>query len=184
MQPDAKTARKARAMAEFKLYWTIALYLWLCLGSFTMYRRLVIDETGGAYLHYGIALVEALIIAKVVLIGSMFDFSKRFDHKPLIVPVAYKSLLFALLVLLFSVLEHIVKGWFHKQGLLGGLREIAGLGAYELGARVLVLVVALVPFFAFTEIARALGERKLAELFFSRREVLGEGQDPTPPAPH
>ena len=172
VERDTKAAGlKARAIEEFKLFWIIALYLWVFLGSFTVYRRLIIAETGAVYLHYGIALIEALIIAKVILIGKMFHFSRRFENKPLIVPVLYKSILFGVFVLLFGIVERLVEGWFHGEGLLGGLRGISDLGAYELGARVLMLVVAFVPFFAFWEIGRVLGAHKLAAMFFSRRET-------------
>ena len=63
---------KERAGEEFKAYWLITVYLWVFLGSFTIYRRLILAETGVPYLHYGIALVEAMVIAKVVLIGRIF----------------------------------------------------------------------------------------------------------------
>ena len=159
---------KERVLEELKTYWIITLYLWLFLGLFTVYRRLILAETGTAYLHYGLALVEAMIIAKVVLLGRMFGFSRRFEDRALIVPVAYKSLLFGLLVLLFGVLEHLVGGWLHHQGLLGGLREIAELGAYELAARTLMMMIAFVPFFAFAELGRVLGMPKLAALFFAK----------------
>ena len=175
----AKAANlKERAIEEFKLFWIIAFYLWFFLGSFVLYRRLIVAETGVAYLHYGIALIEALVIAKVILIGKLFRFSRRFEDKPLIVPVVYKSFLFGILVLIFGVIEHLVEGWVHEQGLVGGLRAIEELGSYELGARVLVLIVAFVPFFAFTEIGRVLGPHKLAALFFSKREAFGEVQRP------
>jgi len=179
MQSSAKSAQlKERALEELKLFAVITLYLWLFLGSFTLYRRLILAESGTAYLHYGIALIEALIIAKVILIGKMFGFSRRFEDRALIVPVIYKSLLFGLLVLLFGILEHIVEGWFHKQGLLGGLREFGEVGAYELGARVVMLMVAFVPFFAFVEIGRTLGGRKLAAMFFSKPHVPGAAGRP------
>jgi hypothetical protein len=173
MDANVKAGLKERAIEEFRLFWIIALYLWVFLGSFTIYRRLIVAETGAAYLHYGIALVEALIIAKVILIGKMFGFSRRYEDKPLIVPVLYKSILFGVLVLLFGIVEHLVEGWFHKQGLAGGLREIGDLGAYELGARVLMLVLAFVPFFAFAEISRVLGAQKLAAMFFSKSRAHG-----------
>ncbi len=162
--------RRSQVIEEFKLYLLIVLYLWIFLGSFTIYRRLVVAETGAAYLNYGIALIEALVIGKVILIGKMFSVSRRFEDKPLIVPVIYKSALFGVLVLLFGVMEHIVKGWFHSEGLLGGLRAIGELGAYELGARVLMLIVAFVPFFAFWELGRILGKQRLYALFFSKPE--------------
>jgi hypothetical protein len=172
MDHEARASLKERAIEEFKLFWIIALYLWVFLGSFTVYRRLVVAETGTAYLHYGIALIEALVIAKVILIGGMFGFTRRFDNKPLIVPVLYKSILAAILVLLFGVVEHLVEGWFHRQGMVGGLREIASVGDYELCARVLMLLVAFVPFFAFGEIGRVLGPQKLATMFFGKGEAV------------
>src|SRR5215471_10701585 len=112
MEQEAKASLKERAIEEFRLFWIVALYLWVFLGSFTIYRRLIVAETGVVYLHYGIALIEALIIAKVILIGKMFGFSRRFEDQPLIVPVLYKSILFGMLVLLFGIVEHLVEGWF------------------------------------------------------------------------
>ena len=159
---------KERALAELKVYWIITLYLWLFLGLFTVYRRLVLAETGSIYLHYGIALIEAMVIAKVVLIGRLFGFSRRFEERALIVPVIYKSVVFGLLVMLFGVIEHLVGGWIRKQGLWGGLHELASIGADELAARALMLIVAFVPFFAFAELGRVLGMNKLAAMFFAK----------------
>lgn len=168
--PHAAT-RRERAIEEFKLYWLIVLYLWIFLGSFTMYRRLVVAETGTIYLNYGTALIEAMVIGKVILIGKMLSVSRHFEDRPLIVPMLYKSLLFGVLVLVFGLVEHIVKGWFHSEGLLGGLRAIDALGAYELGARVLMLTVAFLPFFAFWELGRTLGKERLYAMFFSQRDI-------------
>jgi hypothetical protein len=160
---------KERAIEEFKIYWVIVLYLWIFLGSFTVYRRLVIAEAGGAYLNYGFALIEAMIIAKVILIGKIFAFTRRFDDRPLIVPILFKAVLFGLFVLLFGLIEHLVGGWIHHKGLLGGLAAISEIGAYELAARVLMMIVAFIPFFAFSEIGRVLGPGRLVALIFSQR---------------
>lgn len=161
---------KERVIEEVKAFWLIALYLWVFLGSFVLYRRLIAAETGTEYLHYGFALVQAMIIAKVVLVGRMFAFTRRYDDRPLIVPVLYKSFLFGIFVVVFAVIEHAVEGWFHGEGLLGGLRVFRETGSYEVAARVVMLIVAFVPFFAFGELGRVLGARKLAAMFFSARE--------------
>jgi hypothetical protein len=171
-----KVELKEKAKEEFRAFLVVALYLWAFFGSFTVYRRLVMAETGIPYLHYGIALIEALIVAKIILIGNLFGFSRRFQDRPLIVPVIYKALLFGGLVLLFGVAEHLVKGWIHGEGLLGGLRELYLVGIYELAARVMVLLVALVPLFAFTEIARILGPGKLPAMFLAKGESNPDGQ--------
>lgn len=176
------TARrlKERAVEELKVFWIITLYLWLFLGFFTVYRRLVLAETGVAYLHYGVALIEALVIAKVVLIGRVFGFTRRFDDAPLIVPVLYKSIVFALLVMLFGIVEKLLVGWFHGHGLSGGLRDAAAAGADELGARALMLTMAFVPFFAFAEIGRTLGMQRLQAMFLRRPAAASarDGQGP------
>jgi len=164
---------KQRALAELKVYWIITLYLWLFFGCFTVYRRLILAETGVSYVHYGIALVEAMVIAKVVLIGRIFGFSRRFEDRPLIVPVIYKSIVFALLVMGFGIVEHLADGWIHHRGLLEGLHEIAAAGGYEIGARMLTLTVAFVPFFAFYELGRVLGTNRLAGMFFAGTNAAG-----------
>ncbi len=165
---DGKAAPglKERVVEELKAYWAITLYLWLFLGCFMVYRWLVMAESGVTYLHFGFALIEAMVIAKVILIGRMFAFTRRLDDGPLALAVAYKCALFALLVALFTVVEHLVTGWIHDRGLFGGLREFAQVGAYEVGARVLMLTVAFVPFFTIWELGRVLGMRRLAAMFF------------------
>jgi hypothetical protein len=170
---------KERLISEFKLFWLIALYLSIFFSAFTVYRRLIVAEVGSAYLHYGIALVQALVIAKVVLIGKALGFTKRFDHLPLIVPVLYKSALFGLFVLLFGVLERVVEALFHGEGIGGAVVAIRALGVDEIGARILMLVVAFVPFFAFSELGRAIGTEKLAAMFFSKRDSEHQVHPPT-----
>jgi hypothetical protein len=170
MESARQVSRKEKLIDELKAFWLIVLYLWIFLGSFTIYRRLILAETGTTYLHYGISLIEALVIAKVIFFGRMLGFSRRYEDRPLIFPVIYKSILFGVFVLLFGVVEHIVEGWIHGQGLVGGLRGIAAIGTYELGARVLMLVAAFVPFFAFGEVGRVLGRGRLAEMFFAQRK--------------
>jgi hypothetical protein len=178
-----KAGVKERVVEELKAFWVIAIYLWVFLGSFAIYRRLISAEIGVPYLNVGFAFVEALIIAKVVLIGRMFAFTRRYEDRPLIVPTLYKSLLFGSLVVVFTIVERLVEGWFHREGLLGGLRTFADLGLDEICARVLMLIVAFVPFFAFGEIARIFGEKRLAALFISSRALADETAAARAPQP-
>src|SRR5262249_4046255 len=97
--------------------------------------------------------------------------------KPLSVSVIYKSVLFGLFVALFGVLEHVVEGLIHKEDWASILRHLGDLGLYEILARVVMLIVAFVPFFAFWEIGRVIGPLEVAALFLSRRE------EASPPRP-
>ena len=163
---------KERVLEEVRIFWIITLYLALLFGSFMVYRRLILAEFGVTYLHYGFALIEALIIAKVILIGDAFRLGRRFENRPLVVSVIYKSALFGVFVMLFGVLEHVIEGLFHKKNASDILRGMMDIGMDELLARVVILIIAFVPFFAFWELRRVLGPRRLSALFFSKRETL------------
>jgi hypothetical protein len=167
---------KARTIEETKALVFISIYLALLFGSFTVYRRLVSSEYDVSYLHYGYPIIEALVLAKVILIGRMLHLGERyaalgraFGDLPLIIPALWKTFWFSLFVLAFSILEHVVDGWFHHHGLGASFHEILGQGKAEILARLLVLYTALVPLFILIELAEVLGEGKLFALFFRRR---------------
>jgi hypothetical protein len=161
---------KERAIEELKEFWIISLYLFIFLGAFTLYRRMVLAEFGVTYLHYGAALIEALVIAKVVLIGRAVGLDKLGERRgPLIVPVVLKSGVFALLAILFAVLEYIVEGLIHKKDWASIASNLFGIGSLELFARMIMLFVSFIPFFAIWEIGQVLGRAELIELFFSRK---------------
>src|SRR5262249_12120962 len=120
------------------------------------------------YLHYGFAVVEALIVAKVILIGHAIGLGRRFERGLLIVSVLYKAALFGAFVGLFGILERVVEGLFHGKDCAAIMLGISEVGFDELLARMIVLIVCFVPFFAFLEVGRVLGPGKLSALFFSR----------------
>ena len=177
-QSPQRESLKQRALQEFKIYWIITLYLAVFLGSFTIYRRLILNEFGLVYLNYGFALIEALIIAKVILIGKAVGLGRRFERGPLFLSVLYKSIVFGIVVFLFGILERVVEGLIHKKDWAAILQGMTELGVYELLARIIMLTLAFVPFFAFWEIGRVLGPGKLTTMFFSKREANGETQRP------
>lgn len=173
-----QTNLKAKAIEEFKAYWIIVLYLAIFLGALTSYRRLILAEFGIDYLHYGVAVVEALIIAKVILIGRAFGFSRWLEDRALIFPVLFKSVLFGALVFLFGFVERLVEGWFHKDSLAVIFEKITALSAYELAARVLILIIAFIPFFAFWELGRVIGFQRLSAMYLSKGAAPGEAPNP------
>jgi hypothetical protein len=165
---DAKRAfsLKEKAAEELKRYWAIFIYLAVVFGSFTIYRRLIMSESGVDYLHYGFAVVKALILAKIILIGEALRLGRRFEHPPLIIAALYKSLVFGLFFALFAVLEHTIEGLVHHEGWTQIAQSFFAAGWNEILARTIMVIVAFVPFFAFLETDRVLGEGKLFGLFF------------------
>ena len=166
---EKKAGLKERFVHEMKEMLAIFLYFALFFCTFTTYRRLVMHELGVSYFHYGFALLKALVLAKVVLLGKYARLVKVFDHRPLIVPTLYKVMMFGLFYLAFDVLEHVIGGVLHKKDVMDIFQEIIGAGRDELLARTLVVLFAFLPFFAFDETGRVLGEGKLRDLFLRKR---------------
>ena len=168
--PDnKKRTLTKRIFQEMVEYWINVCYLTLVFAAFTQYRRFLLAAHDITYTNYGVAVVEALILGKVIMIGDMFRLGRGLDHKPLIYPTLYKTVVFCIYVGIFTVVEQMVRGLWHGKGFLGGIGEFFGKGPYELLASSLVVFVALVPFFGVRELGRVLGEDRIRTLFFRTR---------------
>jgi hypothetical protein len=166
---DETPGWKQRASREMLKYWIYFVYLAVFFGAFTWYRRLILAEYHITYLHYGVAVIEAMVMAKVILVGDALRLGNRFEGKPLIVSALYKTLLFSLFVGAFAIVEHMIAGWLDGRGLIAGFRNVINEGKDELLARCLLTFCSFIPFFAFKELAHVLGNGKLSALFFARR---------------
>lgn len=177
MSDTKRSQRRQKLISEAKRMLAIFLYLALFFCSFTTYRRLVMQEVGLSYFHYGAALVKAIVLAKVILLGDLTRISKRLDDRPLIVPTLYKVVVFGLFTLAFEILEHAIGSLIHGKPISDALQEILSVGRDELLARTLMVLIAFIPMFAFMEIDRILGEGRLQALFFKKRPSTGPGKE-------
>jgi hypothetical protein len=173
---EKRSGLKGKVAHEVKELLVIFLYLALFFCAFTTYRALVMKEMGISYFHYGFALIKALVLAKVILLGRCVRFANVFDDRPLIIPALYKVILFSLFVLAFEVLEHVIGGLLHGKDMMGAFQEMMSAGWDELLARTLVMLVAFVPLFASSETARVMGEGRMTELFLHKRPVKESGK--------
>ena len=162
-------AKFGRELGEYA--WNV-FYLTIFFGLFAWYRRLILAEYQITYWHYGTAFIEALILAKIVTVGSVLRFGRKLEHLSLVYPTLYKSFVFSLLVAVFGIVEHGVRGWLNGEGWSGGMTELVNQGRYELLAKCLVTFFAFIPFFAFKELGRALGRGKIQQLFLRRNRAI------------
>jgi len=167
---------KDKARHELIEYGINVVYLTLVFAAFTVYRRLLLSEHGVSYENYGFAVIEALVLGKVIMIGGLFRLGRGLEAKPLIVPTLYKTFMFGVLVAVFKVLEYGITGLWQGVGFAGGLVALKQRWTDELLANILILLVALIPFFAIKELGRALGEGRLSSLFFGSRTDPGIGR--------
>jgi hypothetical protein len=159
-----KTAHEVEELAAVSAYFAVILV------GFNVYERLVLSEYAVDYAQVGVSLVEALVLAKVVLLADAVGLGERYRDRPLIVPTLYKSLVLCLAVLVVVALEHFVKGLIRGQSPAVVWSAIRRGGWKEPAARVVMIVVALIPFCALREIGRQLAgdDEPLRRLFIRK----------------
>jgi hypothetical protein len=168
--PDKKKRTwKEKVFQELVEYWISVIYLTLVFAAFTQYRRFILAAYDITYTNYWVAVIEALILAKVIMIGAVVRLGRGLEDKPLIYPTLYKTVVFTLFVIAFTVVEHAVRGLWSGKGLTQGVVDLYRERFHELLGGALVIFVALVPFFGVKELGRVLGEEKIRALFFRRR---------------
>lgn len=112
---------KQRAAAEAKRYIAFAIYLVIVFGtlilfSINIYSR--IDRSVPnypSYHFYALGLINALVVAKFVLIAEAAKigsrtFGRRIQQKPLVYVILYRALLFTAVLVAAYGLEEVLVG--------------------------------------------------------------------------
>jgi hypothetical protein len=148
------------------------LYLWILFALFALHKSILLPDEGIIY-GQGFAVVNAFVLAKVMLVGDNLHVGEKFDTRPLVYPVLFKSALFAIILVCFDLIEEIVVGSWRGKSIAESIWSVGG-GTLEgiLSVGVIMFVV-LIPYFAFREMAKVVGERQMRELLFVRRTELG-----------
>jgi hypothetical protein len=166
---------KKRLTHEMESYVVISVYLGVFLLSFAFYRRLLMEEYDLGYFQVGWVVMEALILGKIVLIGEALHVGEKLQDRRLFLSVLWKTFTFSLLVLAFKVLEHVAGALLHHKP-VAEVFDLSGGRGIEILSRVELMAVAFVPFFAFRELGRVLGEGKLVEIFFRKPSGRSPGK--------
>src|SRR5262245_42105020 len=117
-------AAKDRIVHEIRQMLVMFLYLFVLIGLFTLYEHVVLAERHISYAVYGFALVNALVLAKVMLVADDLHVGRKFEDRPLIYPVLAKSVLFAVVFLCFRTLEDLLVGLWKGKTFAASLPSI------------------------------------------------------------
>ena len=160
---SVKKSLARRAVSELERYAIITVYLWLLFALFGLHKQLVLGN-GISVWQQGFAIVNALIFGKVILIGQALEVGKGLERRALVWVVLGKSLIFAILLLAFHIAEEGIRAWFESKPLSDVFADFGGTlpGLLTTAA---IFFVTLIPFFAFQEAARILGNGALWRLF-------------------
>ena len=168
----SKSSLKQKAYKEIKAFYLIAFYLWVVFGLLVLYKSEILADKHISFAFHGFALINALALAKVVLVARGLHLGERFDDAPLIYPTIFKSALFTFLLACCKILEDVAVGHFHGKSFQESISDLGGGTLKGILTLTLLLFVLLIPFFGIGELQRVLGEGKLTQLFFRQRPSL------------
>jgi len=165
----SKAPFREKAIGELKEFAIVAVYLYVCFAALIYLKAAVLHGHGVVYTHLGLAAIKAALCAKFMLVGRAFHIGDRFKKHPLIWPTLYRSFATVVLLLVLMAIEESVVGAIHGRGISDSVAGIAG-GTFEqtVAASVVVLLV-LIPYFAFRSLGDVMDDKTLIRLFFQRR---------------
>ncbi|ARO53939.1 hypothetical protein B2G69_07100 [Methylorubrum zatmanii] len=170
-------------LTEVKRILGIFAYLWVVFGLLILHEHIVLSRHSMGYGFYGLAFINAWILAKVMLVGESLDILPIFRGRPLIFPILVRSLVFAALLVCAYAIEEMALGLWHGKTLAGSVPAIGGGGARGVASVGLIMAVALIPYFAFRELGRVLGRERLRTILFQDGAAMTLPEQETPSVP-
>jgi hypothetical protein len=163
-----KPGLKARAIATGKKTLIMMFYLWLFLAVLTLHKMVILQQQNIDYNGLGFAIINAVILVKVMLVADDLNVGTRFRGKSLIYHALYASFWLAAILTGFHILEGVLMAFLHGRPLATSLADFGAgdlRGVLSISA---IAFVAFIPFFLFREIGRVVGEDALWSLVFRR----------------
>jgi hypothetical protein len=168
--------RVAWVIRELKSFAGIVLYLWVVFGLYVLNESIILGKEHIPFASHAFALINAVVLGKVLLVAEDMKFADRFKQEPLVFPIVYKAFAFAVLFVVFHVAESELSGLFHGRSAIESFPTIGGGTMKGIVCIIAILFVSLLPFFAFREVGRVIGEDRLWALLFKRGAVASELQ--------
>ena len=162
---ERKPIFKEKIFHNFREFVTMFLYLWVLFALFTYHEAIVLAKHHIDYKPFGLAFVNAFVLAKVMLVAEELKVGTRFRKRAPIFPVLHKSLLFAIIFICFNVAEEIIFGLWKGETLAESIPKVGGGSPLGIVIASMIITVALIPFFAFRELSRVMGRGVLGALF-------------------
>jgi hypothetical protein len=165
---EHKHSLKERAAHQLREFLVITIYLWVLFALLVINQSVVLARGEPDFQAHGFAIFNALMLAKVLLTGEDLKFGTRFKDKPLIYSILYKCFIFTLFLIGFHIVERVIGGVLHGKSIAQSFPDVGGGSVQGILSLGVTAFVALIPFFAFREIARVIGHSELWSLQLSR----------------
>jgi len=167
-----------RLLDQFRQYAVMFLYLLILFGLFVLNERIVLDQHGLTFAASGFAVINALVLAKVMLVMEDLRPARFVERRPLVYVIVFEALLLTLFFLVFHVVERVAMSLWHGASLDRSLVTIGGGGWAGVICVSLILFISLLPYFAFKHLSRAIGIERVKTLLFRPPDEWTSGRAP------
>jgi hypothetical protein len=165
MMHEKKSGWKKRALDELRKLSIAVIYLWVLLSVFTLHREIILASYHINYTaKFGFAFINAVILAKFMWLGEIIlHAEKKAAGKALLYSTLWNAALFAVILMVFHLLEEaLVKVW-HGQSFAASFSE-AVADPRDIFATMLLMFVVLTPFFFAKGLIEVLGKDEIKRL--------------------
>ena len=170
---SSSRSMKDRLLHEATRFGLMFVYLWLVFGLFVLFEQINRGQMGLGYQSQSFAVINALVLAKVMLVAEDLKLDRGTRAQPIAVAALAEAFLFAIVFIGFHVLERLVVGLLQDQPLRPACQSLVAAAFAGLVTVAAIMSVVLIPYFAFRDIGRALGPGKLRKLLFSQLASAG-----------
>jgi hypothetical protein len=165
-----KSAYRERVVTELREFAVLATYLFICFTALAAYKAAILKAYGVSFAPWVFAAIKALVSAKFLLIGRMFGLGDGLSKKhPLIVSTLYRSFTFLIVLIFLSAMEEVTLGHLRGESVADSLAGLAGGTLWQVFATSFIMLLILIPWFAFRAVGEVIGDETLVRLFFERR---------------
>ena len=164
----AATSLGRRVRHELVQYWLICAYLYVCFAAIVFYKAAVLRANGIEYAPYGAALIQALIVGKFIMIGHAVGLGGSHHPRRMALALLTKAVVFLLFLMALCAAEEVVRGLIHGRTVLASVRDLWGGTLLQVFATSLLMLLILIPYLAFRELAGVIGPERLRAILLER----------------
>jgi len=162
---------KRKLAHETREYLIISFYLFVVFSLLVVHKSVILAEHHIDYSLHGFALINALALAKVMLMAQDLHLGDWFGDAPLIYPTLLKSFVFTVILACFKLIEDFLLGKLHGKSFHESIANFGGGSWKGIATLSALICIMLVPFFGFTELRRVFGPDRLFAVFFRPKQL-------------
>jgi hypothetical protein len=145
----------------------VLVFFFFTFQLLALTEALMLKQYGISVAVFLTATIQALVVAKVVLIADHFPLVNRFPTKPLSYNVVWKTIIYFAGLLAFRYVEHFIHFWRQTKTVAEANRRMVEEVVWpHFWALQIWLLVLLVMYCTFRELVRALGRERVIKMFF------------------